>query len=309
MLFISYSFHREDLVTVFENIEEACSSGFGDQTTLHECRGFLNFLDDQFNIILLEFFNNILLHVEHLFNILQKRCIDVSTVNVSITNFTTGVNKIRNTVVPILIQAVTATNSGSPAAKRRRLAPTRESLTRDMNEVCDIVLTQCQDRFKQSGHLVAASLLNKDNFKSFSMNFPTQILKDTVISYPFFEERRLKSELTIIYSNDEFSECAGPLSLLNFLKSSNLIETYSSVSKLCNLLITIPMTSTEAERKFSTLKRIKTFLRNSMLEDRLNALAMLSMEKSLVRNSINFNTQVIERFAAQKDRRAKFLYK
>jgi len=34
------------------------------------------------------------------------------------------------------------------------------------------------------------------------------------------------------------------------------------------------MTTAEVERSFSTLKRIKTFLRNSMTEDRLTALAM-----------------------------------
>ena len=90
---------------------------------------------------------------------------------------------------------------------------------------------------------------------------------------------------------------------------SNLVEAYSEVCKFCKILMTLPMTSAEAERKFSTLKRIKTFLRNSMTEDRLNALAMLSMEKALVQSSVSFNTEVIERFAHLKDRRAKFLFK
>ncbi|KAI9536407.1 hypothetical protein NQZ68_033666 [Dissostichus eleginoides] len=52
-----------------------------------------------------------------------------------------------------------------------------------------------------------------------------------------------------------------------------------------------------------------TFLRNTMSQDRLNALAMLSMEKKLVRDIPDFNKKVIERFATQKERRAKFLYK
>ena len=69
------------------------------------------------------------------------------------------------------------------------------------------------------------------------------------------------------------------------------------------------MTTAESERCFSTLKRIKTFLRNTMAQDRLNALAMLSMEKNLIQNIPDFNTKVIEKFATQKDRRAKFMYK
>ena len=69
------------------------------------------------------------------------------------------------------------------------------------------------------------------------------------------------------------------------------------------------MTSCEAERCFSTLKRVKTFLKNTISEDRLNALAMLSIEKNLVRDSIDFNQNVIDMFAQLKNRRAKFLFK
>ena len=49
--------------------------------------------------------------------------------------------------------------------------------------------------------------------------------------------------------------------------------------------------------------------KNTMTQDRLNALAMLSMEKKLVRDIPDFNNRAIERFATQKERRAKSLYK
>lgn len=55
-------------------------------------------------------------------------------------------------------------------------------------------------------------------------------------------------------------------------------------------------------------KRIKTFLRNTMNQDRLNALAMLSMGKRLVTDMADFNQRVIDKFAALKERRAKFLF-
>lgn len=60
------------------------------------------------------------------------------------------------------------------------------------------------------------------------------------------------------------------------------------------------MTTAEAERSFSTLKRIKTFLRNSITEDRLTALAMLSIEKQMINNIPNFNEEVINRFPEKK---------
>ena len=74
--------------------------------------------------------------------------------------------------------------------------------------------------------------------------------------------------------------------------SYNLQETFSETVSLLNILITTPMTTAEAERCFSTLKRIKTFLRNSMGQERLNALAMLSMERELVLNMRDFNEKV-----------------
>ena len=91
--------------------------------------------------------------------------------------------------------------------------------------------------------------------------------------------------------------------------SYNLQETFSETVSLLNILITTPMTTAEAERCFSTLKIIKTFLRNSMGQERLNALAMLSMERELVLNMRDFNEKVIDRFAALKERLAKFQYK
>ena len=69
------------------------------------------------------------------------------------------------------------------------------------------------------------------------------------------------------------------------------------------------MTSAEAERSFSKLKRIKTFLRNSMAEEQLTALAMLSIEKKMVNQIPNFNEEVIKVFMNKKDRRIDLEFK
>ncbi|CAH2001001.1 unnamed protein product [Acanthoscelides obtectus] len=63
------------------------------------------------------------------------------------------------------------------------------------------------------------------------------------------------------------------------------------------------MSTSEAERNFSTLKRIKTFLRNTMTQDRLTALSMLFIEKVFISTMENFNGKVIDKFAAKKERR------
>ena len=69
------------------------------------------------------------------------------------------------------------------------------------------------------------------------------------------------------------------------------------------------MVTSECERCFSTLKRIKTFLRNTMCQERLCALAMCSIEKKLVQETTNFNELVIEHFVRNKERRMDFIYR
>lgn len=77
-----------------------------------------------------------------------------------------------------------------------------------------------------------------------------------------------------------------------FIKKCNLSDTFQETLKLAKIIITVPMTTAEAERSFSTLKRIKTCLRNSMKEKRLTALAMPSIKKALWKNIPNLNERV-----------------
>ena len=53
------------------------------------------------------------------------------------------------------------------------------------------------------------------------------------------------------------------------------------------------MRTSESERLFSTLKRIKTLLSSTMSEDGLNDLAMIAMEKKMCQNK-DINTKVID---------------
>ena len=91
------------------------------------------------------------------------------------------------------------------------------------------------------------------------------------------------------------------MALFQLLMESNLADTFSETVELLKVFNTIPMASCEGERCFSTLKRIKTILRNTMAEGRLNALAMPSIEKNLIRDSVDFNRNVIDSFANLKN--------
>lgn len=74
-------------------------------------------------------------------------------------------------------------------------------------------------------------------------------------------------------------------------------------------LCAMPMTTVESERCFSTLNRIKIFLRNTMGQERLSALAMLSIEKTFTRSIPNFNERVIDHFAGTNERRIHLKFK
>jgi len=59
------------------------------------------------------------------------------------------------------------------------------------------------------------------------------------------------------------------------------------------------------ERAFFVLKRVKSYLRSTMKEERLNALAIFSIEAELV-EKLDFNdTYIINEFAHQKARKRK----
>ena len=48
------------------------------------------------------------------------------------------------------------------------------------------------------------------------------------------------------------------------------------------LILTLPSTTVEVERSFSALKRINTYCRNTMGQNRLNGLALMAIEKELL---------------------------
>ncbi|XP_063744370.1 zinc finger MYM-type protein 1-like [Eleginops maclovinus] len=294
--------HKEDLLQYFETIRD---SGEFDLITVREAGGFVRLLEDDSFSFFLKRFHLIMPNVDILYNQLQKRTIDSVFVQGIMQQFTNNIQKIRD-----YLPTLCGEHSGSVsqlAKKRRTLGP--DDLQRLATEVCDTILGHAKHRFAFTKHLISATLLQADRFQQYRSQFPEAALNTTMEAYPLLNKNKLKTELALIYSNDEFKSCSGAVALYQLFMGNNLQDTFSETVALLKILITTPMTTAESERCFSTLKRIKTFLRNTMSQDRLNALAMLSMEKNLVKTIPDFNQRVIEKFAAVKDRRAKFMYK
>ena len=98
------------------------------------------------------------------------------------------------------------------------------------------------------------------------------------------------------------TDLPNPLALLGELKlwevywvnfknelPSNITETLKAINfpgyeniKIClKLLATLPLTSCECERTFSSIRRLKDYKRSTMVEDRLNGLALMNFHTEL----------------------------
>ena len=90
--------------------------------------------------------------------------------------------------------------------------------------------------------------------------------------------------------------------ILNFLKR---VTCFSNANIAYRILLTIPVTVASAERSFSKLKLLKSYLRSSMSQERLNGLALMAIENELLEN-IDYDS-LIDDFASKHVRRMTLL--
>ena len=76
--------------------------------------------------------------------------------------------------------------------------------------------------------------------------------------------------------------------------------SFPTITRLRHIFATLPVTTATSERSFSALKRLKTYLRSTMKEERLNALAMLYVHRDIPLDG----EAVIDRFAVGNRRLA-----
>ncbi|XP_054713442.1 zinc finger MYM-type protein 1-like [Uloborus diversus] len=92
--------------------------------------------------------------------------------------------------------------------------------------------------------------------------------------------------------------------LYRFIKSKDLQDLYPNISICLKVFLCTPATNCAAERSFSTLSRIKNYLRSSVGQQKLVHLSILAIENDLTVKS-DFN-EVIDTFANSKARRKRF---
>lgn len=86
-------------------------------------------------------------------------------------------------------------------------------------------------------------------------------------------------------------------------------EFYPAIQKAILIVLTLPATTCTIERSFSTMRRVKTWLRSTMADDRLSGLCMLSVHREKVNaKKSEFMERVVDEFG-RDHRRLQFLFK
>ena len=125
-------------------------------------------------------------------------------------------------------------------------------------------------------------------------NFLKHDMHSDIDGLDLFSELKILKEIAKIEINT-------PIEILNLIKELNCFPNCFITYRI---LLTIPVTVASAERSFSKLKIIKNYLRTTMSQDRLNGLAILSIENDLL-SKLEYKS-LISNFASRKAR-SKFM--
>ena len=178
----------------------------------------------------------------------------------------------------------------------------------------DSVSTGITNRFSSSRHVFEAfAIFSPKAFPMFLEIYPTTVqVKENVIkfceTYKIDPDRcavELLSFATVFkhfnlnlverkstdfdisdeeYSNSDSSEEEDEIAEKCEDKRYQLVDAYPTLVHAYSIAMAIPITSCSVERSFSTLKRVKTRLRFSMVQDRLEGLMLMSIERNILLN-------------------------
>lgn len=138
---------------------------------------------------------------------------------------------------------------------------------------------QLQNRYEQPGlrqyvKLEQVLLTHQD----------TKEVEAVVANYPELDADRLNVQLSMLrQQNCVMTTVAETVSKIMSMPSV-VRSLFDQVEQLIRLLLTIPASSAEAERSFSSLRRLKSYLRSTMKQERLNHCTILHVHQAAVDN-------------------------
>ncbi len=185
---------------------------------------------------------------------------------------------------------------GQPALPRKRKAPRRLEVGTTAGssptspedhyraiyfEAVDTVSTCIGNRFKQEGYGMYCKLeqlLLKGGQPDCEV--------DEVLKFygSDFDKDTLLAQLHLFHVNFPVKQTASVHDVVTVVKGMSVGEKalMAEVIKLVRLLLVMPATNAISKRSFSAMRRIKTYLRSTMLRQRLNGVMILHIHKMIV---------------------------
>ncbi len=276
----------DGLLQTFDNIIADTTM---DDDTLDCAKGFVRKLEDFEFVFMLYTYEQIFSETDVVFDIVQQRAMDVLYCKKRIESLLAFVKEKRSEGAFQAVYAKAADLTSDPRDEPMR----KRRLTQ---------LQDPQERYRNPG-----------KFDDMRQAFPEEAFQSVLKSYGHhFDSGRLRSELQVLYSDQDLQSNRGKLcDYLVFLKDMELDSAMPQLYKLFSLVATIGATSAGVERSFSCLKRLKSYTRNTMGQGRLSSLALLAIERTLVKSlekTPSWYDRVTEHFL-EKERRAEFTYK
>jgi hAT family C-terminal dimerisation region len=315
--------HRQALLELFDQMNNYELEGFGDAEENLTAGGFGAFLRQPQTVFLLYLFGMIFERTDQLYKVIQKKSMDISycmeTINESVKFF----EDMRNSQFVHIWDKTENLPDVDRTQARRRGRPTttplsqKESFALLMANILNVLVDKLKTRFANFSAIKFAELFCCEKYSSYSEfgseSFPLEAFQTLKESYPdHFNFVKLKAELQVIYTNSSLKDKGLPELLLVLGTDKSLQDAFRESYKLCQLIYVLPSTSANAERVFSAMRRIKTYLRTTMTEERFSNISFLAVEKELVVQLHSqgqiFYDKVIEEFV-KKDRRADFNFK
>ncbi|XP_024984170.1 zinc finger MYM-type protein 1-like [Cynara cardunculus var. scolymus] len=174
----------------------------------------------------------------------------------------------------------------------------------------DMALLQLRTRFEQMqefesmfGFLFdgrSLVTLNNDELKKCCLNLELALTNgndsDIDGKYLFMDLQALQVMLP-----KEASKSGNPWTSIQIMEFAKKMDVFPHVLLAYRILLTVPVTVASAERSFSKLKVLKSYLRSTMSREKLNELAILSLENKFLAN-ISYD-EVIDIFASKNTSR------
>ncbi len=164
-------------------------------------------------------------------------------------------------------------------------------LKKDYYEVLDITIQELKHRFEQSRGMSTAAAIEKVLLTSANGAFPG--IPDELNLYEKdIQMDRLEIQLQMLPDMIKtFNKSHPQTKVLKVTLIRTLCDVINAipacksmlneVSKLLNIFLTIPVTTATAERTFSTLRRLKSYLRSTLTQKKLNNFMLLHSHKDI----------------------------